>query len=334
MADQGLVLDGPAIPKEPDNDKVDAPTSSRDTVVGDHSDSRSSSLSDYDEGYEDHENGVATGKVGPKIDELDSEAETERLDVTPHQTARLAKDISTSGIEYTETPSKTHGRRDAVGEHEQAYTSSSVLNEPAAIENGTAEQDENSDFNRPFSQPGLLRQPHGAIAGRKRKRKSERDHSPGIDSETDKPAEKRMNAALEDTPPVMPDLEIEEQAEDDLTEEDAKELDNEANTDKLYDKEAPLPSSLEQEEEPEATKTGFKAKKGKRKVKGPMESIHGEETPDLEEQLAAAERSTEAREAPSPDGEGAEADAMARNEEEGELFATGLKIDMLSFSTN
>ncbi|KAL9088577.1 MAG: hypothetical protein Q9165_006097 [Trypethelium subeluteriae] len=315
MADQEAKTDGPMPFNEPESHLASSAMIA-DTQMVDQSDSRSSSLSDYDEGYGENENGSVPEKAIPPTNEADSEAETERLDITPHHISRLKGDILTSDNETSTTPSKLQRTYNILEGQDGIATSPSILHEPTATGNGTSIHDENLDTTPTLSRSDSSRLSQGAIAGRKRKRKSESGQSPGVELEVVKPAEKRLNSTPRDGPLEALNPEGGEQAEDYLSEEGSKELDNETSGEIPHEKEAPLQASVEQEEEPAPSKKDVKARKGKRKSKRTNDLEQDEDLAVRGETAAAAEHLTEAGEGLSAEGEGEEADLAARNEEE------------------
>ncbi|KAF2238028.1 hypothetical protein EV356DRAFT_334109 [Viridothelium virens] len=315
MADQEANTDGPMPFNEPESHLASS-AMIVDTQIVDQSDSRSSSLSDYDERYGENENGSAPEKSILPNDDADSEAETERLDITPHHASKLKGDIPTSDNENSTTPSKLQRTYNMVEGQDGDSTSPSILHEPITTGNGTIIQDENLEITPTLSRSDSSRLSQGAVAGRKRKRKSESGQSPGVDSEIVKPAEKRLNSAPQDGPSEMLKAEGGEQAEDELSEEGSKGPDNETSGEIAPEKEAPLQVSVEQEEEPAPPKKDVKARKGKRKSKRANDLEQDEDLAAQGETAAAAEQLPEAGEALSAEGEGEEADVAARNEEE------------------
>ncbi|KAI9694614.1 MAG: hypothetical protein M1822_000230 [Bathelium mastoideum] len=327
MADQVAIPEGPLTSTESITNPLDTSVTITDAPPVDNSDTRSSSLSDYDEGYED-DNDINKRDPVLRKDEVDSEAETERLDITPHHPKSLGNDALAFRNEHTKTPSKIQNNYDAMGEHEQDSTPSSASQGPIALENGTTSDDANLGTSRPSSHSDLLRQSENALAGRKRKRRSERDQLGDGESESEKPAEKHVNSVQIRTLPEARSIEAEEQAEDEFSEEDSKELDNETSLAKRSDNQAPSPALLEQQDEREPPRKAVKSKKGKRKGKYAIESAFYEGAATQGERGGIGDPSTEAVEDLSPEGEGEEADAVARSEEE--LLKKRAAIDALA----
>ena len=320
MADPIPIPDDPIASSKLLANHLDTKTTITEIPQVDNSDSRSSSLSDYDEGYEDNENDIDIHAMrsGTQNDEVDSEAETERLDITPQLPTRIQNDVSISHNERIKTPSKSQYSYDAaeVQEQEQDSTSSSLSHEPIAMENGMTDPNDVARTPHSLSRSDALRQSQSALAGRKRKRKSENDQTPDVESETENTAENRANSGLGEVVPEETNVEIEEQAEDELSEEDLKDLDMTTGAEKNSDKEAPLRMSLEKDNEPEAPRKVTKSKKGKRKSKRVAESALDETLVSQEERGALVDQAMEGGEELSLEGEGEEAEAATRNEEE------------------
>ena len=330
MAEQEAISDGLVINEELANNHVGTLTITMDAPLVDNSDARSSSLSDYDEGYGENENGADAGKPGLRHNDVDSEAETERLDITPHQSTRLRNDIPTSDNEHMTTPSKSYNQYTTLEMQEEDSTSSSLQHDPVMIQNDAASLTENLDLIRPLSLSDLSQQSHSTIAGRKRKRTSGSERSLSVGSEAGKPLEKRLNSAPDDTPLEPPNVEVEEQVEEDLSEEDSGEVDNETSVDNQDGKEVSLQELPELGGVPDAPRKGFKPRKGKRKSKRTM-GHDLDDTTTQEEQIVAAEQAYGVGEALSPEVEGEEADVAAKNEEERKWIMPSLDQRLCTF---
>jgi hypothetical protein len=164
---------------------VDASPNGFDDVA----DNGSSSLSELGDASDDQsEQPTPRPTTAMDIDEEDSEAETERIEITPRKLARTATDTSLlSEPIYTRTPSKLAHSKSIEHEESAPPSPSAIADEPMLEETAAAPEN-------PLHSLSLIAASEAASlehVGRKRKRTSA-EGSP-VDEREDEPARKRSS---------------------------------------------------------------------------------------------------------------------------------------------
>lgn len=290
-------------------------------------DTRSSSLSDIDDGLDNDHDDDPTPKPDKPPTEIDSEAETERIDDSPHRLYKQKNIVLSSGTQE-KSPSKliystTIGEDGEVTVDQPAEDTPSRL-PPNGASNGLIPS---------HAEPQLDSSTEEFTDSLGKKRKRSEDGTPSEDA--DAPLRKRTGSIKSDmnmNTPQSPEATVEPaEANEALPEDDADEIMNDPET-QIDD--GAVEDILENEMKPAAFK-GKKGKKGKRKGKKVKEKEEGtervEDAAELEGDNPDAIQSLEGDVFEDDDNDGGEeiedAEAVARNEEERKCCSTGVGLN-------
>ncbi|KAI9687388.1 MAG: hypothetical protein M1820_010484 [Bogoriella megaspora] len=276
--------------------------------VVDQSDSRSSSLSDYDDRYDGSELGHPIPEKVSVNGDIDSEAETERLDLTPRHKLQDTEDLPRVEHEKMVSPSRIQYEHIEISKGEDAE--SSPISDPHTSPVAR--------YVFPGSVGSITPSDRGskspiAVAGKKRKREGSSERSSGGESNIDRMVQNKANEA-----PDLPALDAENLVDEALDEDILSEIDtindiDEHNDERLKDSEMVLHGLRPEPSETVPKKYG--KSKNKRINKQSIEAEQNEEAQDLDDLTATAEHQLEAED-DSPEGEGeTEVNSAAKNEE-------------------
>ncbi|TKA63614.1 hypothetical protein B0A49_10433 [Cryomyces minteri] len=169
------------------------------------SDGRSSSLSDLEDGQYDGDGPVAAGAVGARVEDNDSEAETEKLERSPQKFSRVMEAVMRSGNNLGRSPSKLSQHFTADEDLEEPGSPTARLGRSARV----GSVDENSlkivkSLNS-IAVQSVEENDASGLRSRKRKRPSPAGSSLSDDPDSQEPSRKRSNSDRSDIQPQTTD---------------------------------------------------------------------------------------------------------------------------------
>jgi hypothetical protein len=284
-------------------------------------DSRSSSLSDIEDGLDNEQLDSINPKLRKAPVEVDSEAETERIEESPNKTQKQSDIYLTSGTQE-KSPSKLMYSTN-VGDIEKELDRTDNLGETGLASNGT---DLHTTVNVPLSPTKSSRMvsPPSDLTGKKRKRTSGEDSNSSSGTEADQPLRKRTGSIKSDTNGNNVDeMEIEDDVDDEARPERTGD-EEEQHVAAAHDDGA-LIGDMDESDHKQVDPRSKKSKKGKRKGKKILEiaeqsiRAQSEVIPEVSINSPAPTQGEEPDHLDEEEDDADDAEAAARNEEEREF---------------
>jgi hypothetical protein len=283
-------------------------------------DSRSSSLSDIEDGLYNEQLESINPELRKAPVEVDSEAETERMEESPSK-VQPQNDIYLSSGTQEKSPSKLIYSTNAA-DIENERDQSDSPEQAGQVSNGSNSANKTNIVLSPNTKSRALSPPPD-MAGKKRKRASAGDSNGSSDTDSDRPLRKRTGSIKSDANGNNADeMDVDDDVDDDAR--PAEVLDEEAHEDEVPEDEG-LVDELDESDQKQTEANSKNGKKGKRKMKKVMDIAEGSRIArgdTIPEVAIDSPVPTQGEEADHHDEEeeGGEdvddAEAAARNEEE------------------